>query len=99
MYVITLHSKFIQQIGFFWLVLSPWSLSLLLLIVSFLTLTKNYPICINRSFLIEEKCRFLSNFSLQTAEVELPGEFLLPKVVHIYECMYKIHNIIFCYKI
>ena len=34
----------------------------------------------NRSFLIEEKCRFLSNFSLQTAEVELPGEFLLPKV-------------------
>jgi hypothetical protein len=33
-----------------------------------------------RSFLIEEKCRFLSNFSLQTAEVELPGEFLLPKV-------------------
>jgi hypothetical protein len=35
----------------------------------------------NRSFLIEEKCRFLSNFSLQTAEVELPGEFLLPKVL------------------
>lgn len=35
-----------------------------------------------RSFLIEEKCRFLSNFSLQTAEVELPGEFLLPKVQH-----------------
>jgi len=34
-----------------------------------------------RSFLIEEKCRFLSNFSLQTAEVELPGEFLLPKVM------------------
>ncbi|XP_075234435.1 transcription-associated protein Nipped-A isoform X2 [Lycorma delicatula] len=32
-----------------------------------------------KSFLIEEKCRFLSNFSLQTAEVELPGEFLLPK--------------------
>jgi hypothetical protein len=40
------------------------------------------PAVINicRSFLIEEKCRFLSNFSLQTAEVELPGEFLLPKV-------------------
>jgi hypothetical protein len=40
------------------------------------------PTVINfcRSFLIEEKCRFLSNFSLQTAEVELPGEFLLPKV-------------------
>ncbi|XKL66766.1 hypothetical protein PGB90_010186 [Kerria lacca] len=33
-----------------------------------------------KSFLIEEKCRFLSNFSLQTAEIELPGEFLLPKV-------------------
>lgn len=33
-----------------------------------------------RSFLIEEKCRFLSNFSLQTAEIEIPGEFLLPKV-------------------
>uniref|UniRef100_A0A6A7FXF6 Transformation/transcription domain-associated protein-like n=6 Tax=Hirondellea gigas TaxID=1518452 RepID=A0A6A7FXF6_9CRUS len=32
-----------------------------------------------KTFLIEDKCRFLSNFSLQTAEVELPGEFLLPK--------------------
>ncbi|CAH1788418.1 unnamed protein product [Owenia fusiformis] len=35
-------------------------------------------------FLIEEKCRFLSNFSLSTAEVELPGEFLLPKHSHYY---------------
>lgn len=35
-----------------------------------------------KSFLIEEKCRFLSNFSLNTAEVELPGEFLLPKHSH-----------------
>ncbi|XP_063882780.1 transformation/transcription domain-associated protein-like isoform X6 [Scylla paramamosain] len=35
-------------------------------------------------FLIEEKCRYLSNFSLQTAEVELPGEFLLPKHSHYY---------------
>nr|XP_018903777.1 PREDICTED: transformation/transcription domain-associated protein isoform X3 [Bemisia tabaci] len=35
-----------------------------------------------KSFLLEEKCRFLSNFSLQTAEVELPGEFLLPKYTH-----------------
>lgn len=35
---------------------------------------------VDRSFLIEEKCRFLSNFSQHTAEVELPGEFLLPKV-------------------
>lgn len=32
-----------------------------------------------QSFLIEEKCRFLSNFTLKTAEVGLPGEFLLPK--------------------
>ncbi|XP_008557972.1 transformation/transcription domain-associated protein [Microplitis demolitor] len=37
-----------------------------------------------KSFLIEEKCRFLSNFSLKTAEVELPGEFLLPKPSHYY---------------
>lgn len=36
----------------------------------------------SRSFLIEEKCRFLSNFTLKTAEVELPGEFLLPKHNH-----------------
>lgn len=35
-----------------------------------------------KSFLIEEKCRFLSNFNLKTAEVELPGEFLLPKHSH-----------------
>ncbi|XP_049825027.1 transcription-associated protein 1 isoform X2 [Aethina tumida] len=35
-----------------------------------------------QSFLIEEKCRFLSNFTLKTAEVELPGEFLLPKHNH-----------------
>lgn len=32
-----------------------------------------------KSMLIEEKCRFLGNFSLQTAEIELPGEFLVPK--------------------
>lgn len=32
--------------------------------------------------MIEEKCRFLSNFTLKTAEVELPGEFLLPKHNH-----------------
>nr|CAH7738958.1 unnamed protein product [Callosobruchus chinensis] len=35
-----------------------------------------------QSFLIEEKCRFLSNFTLKTSEVELPGEFLLPKHNH-----------------
>ncbi|XP_052224459.1 transformation/transcription domain-associated protein-like isoform X9 [Dreissena polymorpha] len=37
-----------------------------------------------KSFLIEEKCRFLSNFSQSTAEVELPGEFLLPKHINYY---------------
>ncbi|KAK8783727.1 hypothetical protein V5799_009908 [Amblyomma americanum] len=31
------------------------------------------------SILIEDKCRFLSNFSQQTADIALPGEFLLPK--------------------
>ncbi|XP_057664226.1 transcription-associated protein 1 [Diorhabda carinulata] len=35
-----------------------------------------------QSSLIEEKCRFLSNFTLKTAEVELPGEFLFPKHNH-----------------
>ncbi|CAH1110190.1 unnamed protein product [Psylliodes chrysocephalus] len=35
-----------------------------------------------QSSLIEEKCRFLSNFTLKTAEVELPGEFLIPKHNH-----------------
>ncbi|GFR25610.1 hypothetical protein TNCT_594364 [Trichonephila clavata] len=30
-----------------------------------------------KSFLIEEKCRFLNNFAQQTADVEIPGEFLL----------------------
>ncbi|XP_053674176.1 transcription-associated protein 1 [Anopheles nili] len=42
------------------------------------TKTKQLP----KSFLIEEKCRFLSNFSQKTAEVELPGELLLPKNSH-----------------
>ena len=32
-----------------------------------------------KNFLIEEKCRFLSNFTQSTAEVELPGESLLPR--------------------
>jgi transformation/transcription domain-associated protein len=35
-----------------------------------------------RSFLIEEKYRFLSNFSQKTAEVDLPGELLLPRHSH-----------------
>ncbi|XP_033101198.1 transformation/transcription domain-associated protein-like isoform X1 [Anneissia japonica] len=37
-----------------------------------------------KSFLIEEKCRFLSNFSSSTADVDLPGEFLVPKHNHYY---------------
>ena len=45
------------------------------LVVSMITFNNFF-----RSFLIEEKCRFLSNFSMKTAEVELPGEFLIPKV-------------------
>ncbi|XP_033155613.1 transcription-associated protein 1 isoform X1 [Drosophila mauritiana] len=36
------------------------------------------------SFLIEDKCRFLSNFSQKTAEVELPGELLIPLSSHYY---------------
>ena len=31
------------------------------------------------SFLLEERCRFLSVFSIATADVELPGQFLFPK--------------------
>lgn len=42
---------------------------------------------LSKSFLIEEKCRFLSNFSRQTAEVELPGELLLPKHSHYQVCI------------
>lgn len=37
-----------------------------------------------KSLLIEEKCKILSNFSQQTADVELPGEFLLPKQSNYY---------------
>ncbi|XP_072415930.1 transformation/transcription domain-associated protein isoform X1 [Chiloscyllium punctatum] len=44
------------------------------------TKTKQLP----KFFLIEEKCRFLSNFSAQTADVEIPGEFLMPKPTHYY---------------
>lgn len=32
--------------------------------------------------MIEEKCRFLSNFNQRTAEVDLPGELLLPRHSH-----------------
>ncbi|KAI9577847.1 hypothetical protein GQX74_011034 [Glossina fuscipes] len=34
------------------------------------------------SFLSEDKCRFLSNFSQKTAEVELPEGFLIPSSPH-----------------
>ncbi|XP_054724829.1 transformation/transcription domain-associated protein-like [Uloborus diversus] len=37
---------------------------------------------LHKSFLIEEKCRFLNNFAQQTADVEIPGEFLLPRHNH-----------------
>lgn len=35
-----------------------------------------------KTFLIEDKCRFLSNFSQKTADVELPGELLMPRHSH-----------------
>uniref|UniRef100_A0A8D8QZ10 Transformation/transcription domain-associated protein n=1 Tax=Cacopsylla melanoneura TaxID=428564 RepID=A0A8D8QZ10_9HEMI len=41
------------------------------------------------SYLIEENCRYLSNFNLQTAEIELPGEYLSPKHSHSYVCISK----------
>ncbi|KAL7021314.1 hypothetical protein ACKWTF_011837 [Chironomus riparius] len=37
---------------------------------------------LSKSFLIEEKYRFLSNFSNKTAEIDLPGELLLPRHSH-----------------
>ncbi|CRK92144.1 CLUMA_CG005737, isoform A [Clunio marinus] len=35
-----------------------------------------------KSFVVEEKYRFLSNFSQKAAEVDLPGELLLPRHSH-----------------
>ena len=43
-----------------------------------------------RSFLLEDRCRFLSNFSLSTADVEMPGEYLEPLVSNYY-------TVIVCY--
>ena len=37
-----------------------------------------------RSFLLEDRCRFLSNFSLATADMDLPGEYLMPKAMPYY---------------
>ena len=37
-----------------------------------------------KSMLVEEKCRFLSTFCQTTADVELPGEFLIPRHNHYY---------------
>ena len=34
-----------------------------------------------RFILLEDRCRFLSNFSVATADVDIPGEYLQPKVV------------------
>ncbi|BFZ01386.1 hypothetical protein BsWGS_04423 [Bradybaena similaris] len=42
--------------------------------------TKLFP----KSFLIEEKCHVMSSFTSSTADIELPGEFLLPKHSHYY---------------
>jgi len=47
-------------------------------------LLQNKTKALAKSILIEDKCRFLSNFSQHTAEIELPGEFLLPKHAHYY---------------
>ena len=37
-----------------------------------------------RSFLLEDRCRFLSNFSLATADMDIPGEYLMPKAMPYY---------------
>jgi len=37
-----------------------------------------------KSFLMEDKCRFLSNFSQHTADVEIPGDALMPKLTIYY---------------
>ena len=39
--------------------------------------TKMFP----KSFLMEDRYRFLQNFNSQVADIELPGEFLIPKVI------------------
>ena len=40
--------------------------------------------CLRRSFLLEDRCRFLSNFSLATADMDIPGEYLMPKTMPYY---------------
>lgn len=37
-----------------------------------------------KSYLMEDKCRFLSNFSQHTADVEIPGHALMPKTTIYY---------------
>ena len=39
---------------------------------------------LQKSFLLEDRCRFLSNFSIATADVEIPGEYLVPKAMPYY---------------
>ncbi|OTF77711.1 Nipped-A-like protein [Euroglyphus maynei] len=51
-----------------------------------------------KSWLLEEKCRYLSNFSNQIVEVALPGEYFLPKlnamcIVHIARFMPRVEII------
>ncbi|KAF5284945.1 hypothetical protein FQA39_LY16900 [Lamprigera yunnana] len=56
--------------------------TLILKLKKWIKILENRSKMLIQSFLIEEKCRFLSNFSLKTAEIELPGEFLIPKHMH-----------------
>nr|CAD7263386.1 unnamed protein product [Timema shepardi] len=68
----------------------PGSMKLQNLIVKlrkWIQILENKVKTLPKSFLIEDKCRFLSNFSMQTADVELPGEFLLPKHSHYFVCI------------
>lgn len=37
-----------------------------------------------KTYLMEDKCRFLSNFSQHTADVEIPGDALMPKLTIYY---------------
>ncbi|CAI7996002.1 Transformation/transcription domain-associated protein [Geodia barretti] len=39
---------------------------------------------LQKSFLLEDRCRFLSNFSLATADMDIPGEYLMPKTMPYY---------------
>nr|XP_022907724.1 transformation/transcription domain-associated protein [Onthophagus taurus] len=49
-----------------------------------IVILENHSKILLQSFLIEERCRYLATFTLKTGDVELPGEFLLPKHTHYY---------------